>query len=301
MDPAATIAIVGRPNVGKSTLFNRLIGKRHAVIAEEAGTTRDRISQKYDCNGYETILVDTGGIETDKKENIEEDIQSQAKIGIQEADIILFVVNLAEDLTSDDFGAVDILRKSKKPIILIANKADNREIEKNIFNIYELGFGEPIAISAIHKHGMEILVGEIEKTLKKLKFKKKKIQVTEKNTTSICIMGKPNAGKSSLVNCLIGSKKVIVSEIPGTTRDATDTELEYNDKKYNLIDTAGIKRRGRIERGIDKFSTLRAISSIERSDIVILLIDGNKGISNQDAHITEHALEAKKGLIIAFK
>ena len=299
MDPAPTIAIVGRPNVGKSTLFNRLIGKRHAVIAHEAGTTRDRISQKYECNGYDTILVDTGGIETDKTGDIEENIQIQAKIAIEEADIIVFMVNLAENLTVDDFAAAEILRKTKKPVILIGSKADNAEIEKNVYNIYELGFGEPIAISAIHKLGMEEFVMTMEKTIKKLKFKKRRATKKDDEFIDLCIVGKPNAGKSSIINAILGQEKVIASEIPGTTRDATDTEFIYQEQKFNLIDTAGLKRRGRIEKGIDKFSSLRVFTSIERSDIAVLLIDGERSVTNQDTHIAEHVLDEKKGLIIA--
>lgn len=299
MDPAPTIAIVGRPNVGKSTLFNRLIGKRHAVIAHEAGTTRDRIYQKLEIQGQEIQLVDTGGIEDDKKEDIEENIQAQANIAIQEADLIVFVIDLIEDLTADDFTAADILRKSKKPIILVANKCDNPEIEKNIFNIFELGFGEPIAISAIHKHGIDALRDEVIKNLKTLGFKKGREKKEEDEMTDICILGKPNAGKSSLVNALLGDDKVIVSDIPGTTRDATDTEITYKDKRYNLIDTAGLRRPGKIERGIEKFSTLRCFSSLERSDVAVLVIDGDLGVTTQDPHITEHVLKAKKGLIIA--
>lgn len=299
MDPSPTIAIVGRPNVGKSTLFNRLIGKRHAIIAEEAGTTRDRISHKFEHEGYEMILVDTGGIQHGKQEDIEADVASQAKIAIEEADITVFVIDSTQNLTVDDFAAADILRKSEKPVILVANKCDNPEIETNIYNIFELGFGEPIAISAIHKIGIEKLQNQLVKSLKELKFKKQRKKEPESKTIDLCILGRPNAGKSSLVNTFIGSEKVIVSEIPGTTRDVTDTEIEYNERKYNLIDTAGLRRPGKRKPGIEKFSSLRCFSSIERSDIVVLLIDGSERISNQDANIASYALEAEKGLIIA--
>jgi len=302
MNPAPLIAIVGRPNVGKSTLFNRLIGKRHAVVALEAGTTRDRISHKLEINGYETLLVDTGGIQHGSQKNIEEDVQAQAKIAIEEADITVFVIDSAQDLTVDDFAATDILRKSKKPIILVANKCDNPKIETNTYNIYELGFGEPIIISAIHKLGIENLQNEIIKKLKELKFKKptKSSIKIKKKATNICILGRPNAGKSSLINAIINDpQKLIVSDIPGTTRDSVDTEFKYNDDLYNLIDTAGIRRPGKISRGIEKFSVLRGFKSIERSDIVVLLIDGNERISSQDCQIARFALEAEKGLIIA--
>lgn len=300
MDSAPTVAIVGRPNVGKSTLFNSLLEKRLAITTKEAGTTRDRISQRFDCNGYEIILVDTGGLEYGKQENIEADIQAQANLAIEDADLIIFVVDLVNGLTVDDFSAANILRKSKKNIILVGNKADNPEIEKNAYNIYELGFGEPVKLSAIHKMGIDDLKKQIEKKLIELNFQKptEKVEHT-KDTTDICILGKPNAGKSSLVNSLIGTDKVIVSDIAGTTRDVTDTQLTYKDRKYNLIDTAGLRRRGKIERGIEKFSSLRCINAIEKSDIVVILIDGHEGVTSQDCHIAQYALEANKGLILA--
>ncbi|MBL4694177.1 ribosome biogenesis GTPase Der [Candidatus Gracilibacteria bacterium] len=303
MDPSpAKIAIIGRPNVGKSTLFNRLIGKRHAIIADEAGTTRDQISQKFECQEYKCILIDTGGLEYGKQENIEADVQSQANIAIGDADLILFVIDAMSELTVDDFTAASILRKSEKPVVLIANKCDNESIEENSYNIYELGFGEPIKISAIHKLGIDELNSAIVDNLKKQGYKKEDHSEKETKapkTTSICILGKPNAGKSSLVNGMIGMEKVIVSEIAGTTRDVTDTEITYNDEKYNLIDTAGIRRRGKVESGIEKFSVLRCLSAIERSDIVVLLIDGELGITAQDCHIAEFALQEEKGLILA--
>jgi GTP-binding protein len=300
MDPSPLIAIVGRPNVGKSTLFNRLIGKRHAIIAEEAGTTRDRISQKFNLEDYEIILVDTGGIQDDKKEDIEENVQIQAKIAIEDADITIFVIDAAQNLTSNDFSAAEILRKSRKPIILVGNKCDNSQIEEQAYNIYELGFGEPVLISAIHKMGIEKIKHKILEELKKLKFKKKKIKKTEEKRTNVCILGRPNAGKSSLVNAITGgATNIIVSNIPGTTRDTIDTEIEYENEKYTLIDTAGIRRRGKIQKGIEKFSIMRGINAIERSDIVVLLMDGNERISNQDTHIAQKALEAEKGLILA--
>ncbi len=299
MDPLPTIAIVGRPNVGKSTLFNRLIGKRHAVIAEEAGTTRDRITHKFDCNEISTLLVDTGGLEHEDKENIEADMQAQAKIAINEADLIFFIVDISNELTVDDFAAADILRKSEKPVLLVANKADNPNIEENIYNFYELGFGDPIKISAIHKIGMEELVNKSGKILGELGFTNKEVKRIDDGKINLGIIGKPNAGKSSLVNALTGAEKVIVSEIPGTTRDTTDTEISYNDNIFNLLDTAGLKRPGKTKRGIEKFSALRSLKAIERSDVVVLLIDGDEGITSQDCHIAEKALAENKGLIIA--
>lgn len=298
MDPQPTIAIVGKPNVGKSTIFNRLIGKKHAITSEHAGTTRDRVSQNCTINGYNCILVDTGGLEYGKKENIEADIQAQANLAINDADVTMFVLDLSQNMTTDDFMAADILRKSKKEIILVANKSDNQSIEANVYNIYELGFGEPIQISAIHKTGIDELKNQIEKQLKKMKFKKKRVEAA-KNVTNIAILGKPNAGKSSLVNSLLGADKIIVSAVAGTTRDSIDTEIKYNDKIYNLIDTAGLRRPGKRGKGIEKYSALRCISATERADVVILLLDGNSGITNQDSHIVKFALDANKGIILA--
>jgi GTPase len=300
MDSVPTIAIVGRPNVGKSTLFNRLIGKRLAITSKEAGTTRDRLFEQWEGSGYQSNLVDTGGLEYGQKENIEEDVQSQAKVAIKEADVILFVVDIIEGLTTNDFSAAEILRKTQKPVILIANKCDHpKNIEENIYNIYELGFDEPIQVSAIHNLGIEQIESEIEKTLKKLKFKKSKIEKKEDENINIAIIGRPNAGKSSLINAILGAEKTIVSDIPGTTRDTTDTHFRYKEQDFNLIDTAGLRRPGKIQKGIEKFSSLRVIMAIERADIVVILIDGEQGPSHQDCHIAKLALDKSKGLILS--
>ena len=299
MSKSPTIAIVGRPNVGKSTIFNRLIGKRQAITSEIAGTTRDRVSQWWNCNGYEVLLVDTGGLDQDAQGVIEKNIQLQAKNAIESADLIIFITDITQNLTIDDTAAANNLRKSKKPIIVVANKCDNSKLESNIYNTYELGFDNPIAVSAIHEIGISELQEEIEKHLKKLKFKKP-TTLREKDTSiiNICILGKPNTGKSSLVNSLIGEKKNIVSNIPGTTRDTLDTQIIHNGKKYNLIDTAGLRRRGKIEQGIEKYGALRIINALERSDIVLLLMDGSEPISKQDCHIAQLALERNKGLVL---
>jgi GTPase len=295
------LAIVGRPNVGKSTLFNRLIGKRLAIIAKEAGTTRDRVYQDFQVNDLGVTLVDTGGIECGKQENIESDIQTQAKIAIQEADMILFVVDSVEELTVDDFSAADILRKSKKPVILVANKCDKREEGEAPFNIYELGFGDPVYISAIHKLGIDELKSITEEKLKEagVKIAKKNTALQKRHETiNLCFLGRPNVGKSSLVNKLLGEDKVIVSNIPGTTRDTTDTRVDFEEQKFNLIDTAGIRRRGKVETGIEYFSVLRSLGAIERSDMVALIIDGEEGLRSQDAHIASYILDKRKGLFI---
>lgn len=294
------IAIVGRPNVGKSTLFNRLIGKRLAVISEVAGTTRDRIYQDIDINGFDAHIVDTGGLEYGKKDSIESDMKAQAEVAIEEADLIYFVIDASEGLNVDDYAAADSLRKSKKTVLLIANKFDSSEAHDRIMEFFELGFGEPIAVSAIHKTGIDELIETTEKSLKKLKFKKtaKSRRKPKGKEIRISFLGKPNVGKSSLVNALLGEDRVIVSDIPGTTRDSTNTYIEYNDTKFSLIDTAGLRRRGKIERGIEKFSSLRCFQALDESDIALLVIDFSEEISKQDMHIAEFILEAKKGVII---
>jgi len=294
-----TIAIVGRPNVGKSTLFNRLVGKKIAITAKEAGTTRDRVQQTFDLGGYNVELIDTGGLQTGKKESLEIDTEKQAKIGIEKADLILFTIDTIEPLTADDLLVANILRKSGKPIILIANKCDHPKIEENIYNIYELGFGEPIKISSIHKLGIDELEGEIVLNLKKLKIKKSTKKEKEEEIINISIIGRPNVGKSSLVNSLLGEERMIVSEIPGTTRDSADILIEYQGKKINLIDTAGLRKRGRIDRGIEKFSMLRAKESVKRSDVAIIVIDATEPATSQDLHVIEIALKEKKGVILA--
>lgn len=292
------IAIVGRPNVGKSTLFNRLIGKRLAVISKEAGTTRDRIYQHFDINSYFVSVVDTGGISYGKKESIENDVDAQAHAAIEEADVIYFVVDASQPLTIDDHSAAESLRKSKKPVVLIANKYDSKEAYDRLIEFYELGFGEPIAFSAIHNLGVDELKSQTEDILKKLKFKPGEQPQDETEGIALSFLGKPNVGKSSLVNALIGKEKVIVSDVPGTTRDTTDTEITYNDEVFTLIDTAGLRRRGKIERGIEKFSSLRCFHALDRSDIALLVLDFSENISKQDMHIAHYILEAKKGLII---
>lgn len=301
MSKTPIIAIIGKPNAGKSTLFNRLIGKNIAITSDIAGTTRDRLYQEFDCNGYKTLLIDTGGLSDGPKENIEKEVQTQAKLAISEADIIIFAIDSSEELTKDDFSVAEMIRRTDKKVILVANKYDSKKAEENFYNIYELGIDDPIQISAIHDKGMDKLKEKIEKNLKQLKFKKTKHSKEEKNDSiRICIIGKPNAGKSSLFNSLTGSNQVIISDIPGTTRDTIDTDITYKDKKYTLIDTAGLRQKGKIGKGIEYFSSLRCISAIERSETAILIIDGTeKRISHQDTSIVQYVLESNKGLILA--
>lgn len=295
---SAVVAIVGRPNVGKSTLFNRIVGSRKAIESEIAGTTRDRIYSQTKMDGYDVLLVDTGGLESEQKEGfIEANVQEQSKIAIGGADVIIFVLDVRADMTSDDFHVAELLRKSRKPVVLVANKCDNPSLEELKFNFYELGFGEPVAVTAIHSYGIEELESRIVKELESLKFDKSD-DVISNDSIRISFLGRPNVGKSTMVNAIFGKERVIVSDIPGTTRDASEIPFEYNENKFTLVDTAGIRRRGSIESGIEKFSVLRSMQSIDMSDICVLLLDFEEGITAQDCHVSEYILEQKKGLII---
>lgn len=291
-----TIAIIGRPNVGKSTLFNRLIGLRCAITSSVPGTTRDRIFHEAEIGGYRVILVDTGGMEFEKKQNIEADVQLQARLGIEEADVVFFVLDAAEPLTAGDRDSAQLLRKSKKPVIVIAHKADCKKSEEGLSELFELGLGEGIAVSSIHNMGLADLDDAAAKIFKKMRMKKERFK--KSLSTRIAIVGKPNVGKSSLVNALVGREQLIVSDIPGTTIDATDTAMEFMKKDFVLIDTAGLRRRGKVRKGLEKFGFFRALRAISRADIACLVIDGSTGIANQDLHVGEYILDSGKGCMI---
>lgn len=300
-----SIAIVGRPNVGKSTLFNRLIGERKAVVFPVAGTTRDRVEHTLEINDTFVNLVDTGGLMGGKKKNkseIQESTEVQAKKGIALADIIIFLVDASQGMTTEDQEVAKILRVSKRNVILVANKCDNQAFEQNTYEFFKLGFGEPLKISAIHRSGIDGLGEEIAIHMKKIKKPKKTARTIKKEadpkTLFVSIIGRPNVGKSSLLNSLLGEDRVVVSDIPGTTRDSTDTEIEYKDHKIVLVDTAGIRRRGKIEQGIENFSFIRTQESIDRSDIVVVLMDATKVATAQDLHVIQMATESRKGVII---
>jgi GTP-binding protein len=296
---SAIVAIVGRPNVGKSTLFNRLVGRRMAIESDIPGTTRDRIYATTMLGEYEVMLVDTGGLEMETGDDIEENIQEQSHVAIDGADVIFFVVDVMNGLTSEDYHAADLLRKSKKPVILVANKCDNPELEDSRYNLFELGFGDPIPVTALHSSGFDELESRASKYLKKLEFETGAKPKTEDGRIKIAFLGRPNVGKSTMINGLFGKRMVVASETPGTTRDATEIPFDYKEHQFTLIDTAGVRRRGKVEKGIEKYSVLRTMQAVNQADICVLLLDATEDIANQDCHVSAYALEDQKGLILA--
>ncbi|GCE48292.1 GTP-binding protein [Thermosporothrix hazakensis] len=303
------VAIVGRPNVGKSTFFNRMIGERLAIVQDMPGTTRDRLYGDTDWNGREFTLIDTGGLElgsgvpvgqiglTGQPGDIMDHVKAQAQLAIEEADVIVFMVDARSGITAADEEVADLLRRfATKPVILAANKADNEARRQDSVEFYALGLGEPIVVSAISGIGTGDLLDRIVEELPPEEEGEE--EEDEEEIPRIAIVGRPNVGKSSLLNAILGFKRSIVSDVPGTTRDAIDTTFEFEGRKLKLIDTAGIRRRGRITPGIEKFSVLRTSRAIERCDIALLLIDASEGLTAQDTHIAGEILEQSKGVIV---
>jgi GTP-binding protein len=293
----AIVALVGRPNVGKSTLFNRLIGEHRAVVHEKPGTTRDRLYGTVEWRDREFTVIDTGGIGLDTGEgDLLADVRLQAEEAMRQADVIVWVVDASTGLTAADAEVADKLRPSKKPVILTANKAENQRRQLDAMAEFSsLGFGEePVLISALHGEGTGDLLDAIVDW-----FPKAPAQEETPPAVSIAIVGHPNVGKSSLVNSLVGARRSIVRDEAGTTRDAIDTAIVRDEQTILLIDTAGIRRRGRIQPGVEKFSVLRAVRAIERADVAVLLIDATEGVLAQDAHVAGYVDEAAKGLIVA--
>ena len=301
------VALVGRPNVGKSTLFNRIAGHRLAIVEDLPGTTRDRLYADAEWTAVPFTLVDTGGIDltSDTEAGVGPDplstasrqfrreIVEQAKIAIAEADAVIFLVDAREGVTGGDEDVADVLRRSQKPVIVAANKADNQARRLAAVEFYELGLGEPFPISAIHGAGVGDLLDAVLENL----------PVTpededDDDTLKLAIIGRPNVGKSSLLNALLGQERAIVSDIAGTTRDAIDTRLMWEGEEVVLIDTAGVRRRGRVEQGIEKYSVMRAMRAIQRSDVVLLVIDAVQGVTAQDAHVASYALDELKGIMV---
>ncbi len=290
------VAIVGRPNVGKSTLFNRLVGERLAIVEDLPGTTRDRLYADADWNGRTFSLVDTGGLELGASEDMAARIGAQAQLAIEEADVIIFLVDTKSGITEADNEVAEMLRRAGKPVVLGANKADNATRRQEAVEFYALGLGDPITLTAISGTGSGDLLDAVTDLLPPPE--EGEDEEAYAGLPRVAIVGRPNVGKSSLVNAIVGEDRVIVSEIPGTTRDAIDTEVEHKGRRLVLIDTAGIRRRGHIGPGVEKYSVLRADRAIDRSDVAVLMIDAVEGITAQDTHIAGYINEAAKGIVI---
>lgn len=287
------LAIVGRPNVGKSTIFNRIIGERKSIVEDTPGVTRDRIYGKAEWLTKDFRIIDTGGIQL-ADQPFREEINMQVEIAIEEADSILFVVSGKDGVTLDDEYIARLLQKSGKPVILVVNKIDDISQSDAIYEFYSLGLGDPIAISGVHGIGTGDMLDAIVSSFPK------KDRKEYDGMTRFCLIGRPNVGKSSLVNAILNQDRVIVSNIEGTTRDAIDTPFKREGKEYVVVDTAGIRKRGKVYENIEKYSVLRAMSAIERSDVVLVVIDGESGIREQDKHVAGYAHEAGKGVIIVY-
>ncbi|MGE0227398.1 MAG: ribosome biogenesis GTPase Der [Dehalococcoidia bacterium] len=291
-DSAPLVAVVGRPNVGKSALFNRLTRTRRALVEEVAGTTRDRIYGWFDWRGRHVRVVDTGGVEGPEADPFTALIREQVLEAIEESDAILFVVDAAQGVTAADEAIVDLLRRTTKPVLLIGNKADRREARQNVVDLQSLGLGDPILISAYHGQGVADVMDRVLDVVAAAPPPEREERLR------IAVVGRPNVGKSSLVNAILGESRVIVSDVPGTTRDAIDTPFEFEGASLLLVDTAGIRRRGKIERGVERHSVQRAEHAIDRADVVFLVIDQGEPTVAQDTHIAGYVAEQGKGLII---
>jgi GTPase len=295
------VALVGRPNVGKSTLFNRLIGERRAIVQNEPGTTRDRVYGIAEWVGAEFTVVDTGGLQDDdeiklgtseSETQIARETREQAVAAIAEADVIVFMVDVTAGPTAGDYEIATLLRRADKPTVLAANKADSVQRRETAFEFYELGLGEPIAISSYHGNGTGDLLDRIVENLPEAE------EEAETEGPRIAIVGRPNVGKSRLLNALLGQERAIVSDVPGTTRDSLDTQIEWEGEPVTLIDTAGIRRRGRVEQGIERVAVMRSMRAIDRADVVVLVIDATEDFTAQDLHIAGYVEEQKKGLVV---
>ncbi len=285
-----TVCLIGKPNVGKSTIFNRLIKEKKSIILDTPGITRDRVYSLAKYKEKSFHLIDTGGIELGHGE-VDKDIVAQAALGVDEADIILFVVDGLSSLDASDYYVRDILRKSNKEVILVVNKIDNDRRKENLYDYYELGFSNIFAVSAEHNLGFEDLLNEITKDMPEY------IPVDNTNL-KFCFIGRPNVGKSSLVNALLNEERVIVSQKAGTTRDAIDTTFKYDNEEYIMIDTAGMRKKGRIYETVEKYSLIRSMKAIERSNVCVLVISAEEGVIEHDKHILSYAIEAGKAVVI---
>lgn len=286
------VAVVGRPNVGKSTFFNKIVGSRIAIVEDTPGVTRDRIISEAEWVSHHFLLVDTGGIEPENQEIIPAQMREQAEIAMDMADVIVFLTDGKAGITAADREIADMLRLKHKKVLLVVNKIDGRKLPDDFYDFYELGLGDPYPISAVNQTGLGDVLDEIVK-----KFPEGS-ESEDEEEISIAIIGKPNVGKSSIVNAFVGENRVIVSDIAGTTRDSIDTPFEYDDTKYVLIDTAGIRRRSKVTDQIEKYSVIRAMAAIERCDVALLVIDATEGLTEQDKKIVGLAHDAGKGIVI---
>ncbi|MBI4296782.1 MAG: ribosome biogenesis GTPase Der [Chloroflexi bacterium] len=287
------VAIVGRQNVGKSTLLNRIVGKPVAIVEDLPGTTRDRIFADTTWRGVDFTMIDTGGLEPTPHTTVALGVQAQIGIAIQEADVIVFLVDARDGLTAPDLEIADMLRKANKPVVVAVNKIDSARFESQAAEFYQMGLGEPIPVSAIHGRGVAELLDKVVSLLPL-----RGPSETELPVMKVAIVGRPNVGKSTLLNALLGKERVIVDERPGTTRDAIDILLDFRGRNVLLIDTAGIRRRGRIEAGVERHSVVRALRAIDRADVVLLLLDATELVTAQDTHVGGYIREAAKGVVI---
>lgn len=287
------VAIVGRPNVGKSTLFNRLAGMRKAIVEDIPGITRDRIYDKSEWDGREFIIIDTGGLRIDDDDVFASHVRKQAEIAIEEADVIILVVDTRAGLSYEDSMVAEILRKSDKPVVLAANKVESFQNQSDYYEFYSLGLGEPVPISAAHGMNVNDLLDAVVEL-----FPPEEEPEEDSLSTRIAVVGRPNVGKSSLVNAILGEERVIVSDVPGTTRDAIDTPFRYGSSAYILVDTAGIRKKSRIKESTERYSVVRALKAVERSDVALLIIDATEGVTEQDQRIAGFINEEGKAIII---
>ncbi len=289
------VAIVGRPNVGKSTLFNALAGQQISIVKDTPGVTRDRIYADVSWLNYQFTIIDTGGIEPQTNDLILKSMREQAEIAIETADVIIFLTDLRQGLVDADFQVANMIRRAKKPVVLVVNKVDNfNKMMADVYEFYNLGLGDPMPVSAASKLGMGDMLDAVTSH-----FPQGSDSEEEDERPHIAVVGKPNVGKSSLINKLIGENRVIVSDIAGTTRDAIDTPVRHNGREYVFIDTAGLRRKSKIKEDIERYSIIRTVSAVERADVVVLMIDASEGVTEQDAKIAGIAHERGKGMIIA--
>ena len=287
------VAIVGRPNVGKSTLFNRISGTRKAIVDDMPGVTRDRNYLDVTWNDHTFTLIDTGGFEPEVKEGLLAQMREQAMLAVEEADLIVFLADGKEGLMPADFEVADLLRRSTKPLVFAVNKIDSQKRMEGLYDFYSLGLPEPIPVSAEHGTGTDDLMDRILSLIPKYSE-----EPLSEDVTRLAVIGRPNVGKSSLVNKLLGYERVIVSDVPGTTRDTIDTLLTVDDKRYLLIDTAGIRKKGRVSQKLEKYTVVQALRSMDRCDVVLLMIDALEGVTEQDTKVAGYAHDRGKGCVI---